>query len=163
MGSRDGDHEPRRGEVLERWQVGQVAADQVDQRWNGFIAVLRPFEKVSGRHITGLLDDVLNGGSGNDLLDGGNGTDILRGEAGNDNLSGSYGNDILLGGTGNDTLFGRQDNDILIGGTGRDQLRGDAGNDLLVAGTTNQDNANDAALLARLGDGAQVMPHTRRG
>ena len=93
---------------------------------------------------------MLNGGGGRDSLDGGADTDILRGGDGDDTLSGSYGNDVLVGGAGNDRLYGRQGNDVILGGDGADRLRGDADNDLIVAGTTDQDNANDAALLSIL-------------
>jgi|GEM_PF-1937287 len=62
---------------------------------------------------------------GNDYLDGGDGDDYLQGEGGND---------TLLGGAGDDLIFGDDGSDRLEGGTGNDQLFGDAGDDDLVGG-----------------------------
>ncbi len=59
-------------------------------------------------------DDVLVGGSGNDLLIGGRG---------DDELLGGGGADLLLGGRGNDTLAGQEGDDTLIGGRGFDIAR----------------------------------------
>ena len=100
--------------------------------------------------------DVVTGGSGNDLLVGGNGTDrisgnqgndLIRGGGGSDYLYGNAGDDIVLGDSGDDYLEGSVGRDILIGGTGIDRAFGGSGEDLLIGGTTSYDN-NDAALLA---------------
>ncbi len=48
-------------------------------------------------------DDVVNGTSGNDSLDGGVGNDTVNGLDGNDILDGGAGIDSLVGGIGNDT------------------------------------------------------------
>jgi VCBS repeat-containing protein len=66
------------------------------------------------------------------LLDGGNGDDILNGSAGRD---------ILIGGQGKDTLNGGAGDDLIRGGAGHDQLTGGAGHDVFRwslgdAGTT---------------------------
>jgi Ca2+-binding RTX toxin-like protein len=99
----------------------------------------------------GVVDNVFNGGAGNDRLDGraGNdnlqgaaGDDVLLGGVGNDLLNGSDGNDNLLGGVGNDNMFGGNGNDVLSGGLGFDQFHGDAGNDFLLA----TDGGADALL-----------------
>lgn len=88
------------------------------------------------------VNNVFNGGGGNDRLDGraGNdqlfgaaGDDVLLGGAGNDLLNGGDGNDQLLGGANNDNLFGGNGNDVLSGGAGFDAMRGEAGNDVLFA------------------------------
>jgi Ca2+-binding RTX toxin-like protein len=65
----------------------------------------------------------LFGGTGNDVLTGGSGNDLLFGGAGNDTLLGKGGADLLFGGAGDD---------ILIGGTGSDQAFGQAGNDRMI-------------------------------
>jgi Ca2+-binding RTX toxin-like protein len=70
-----------------------------------------------------VLDAVLDGGAGNDVLLGGAGNDILLGGAGNDQLFGRIGRDLLIGGAGSDVLYGHDpgtgptgdDQDILIG------------------------------------------------
>lgn len=50
--------------------------------------------------------DHLDGGPGNDVLNGANSDDVLDGGAGDDRLNGNGGNDILIGGPGRDTLNG---------------------------------------------------------
>lgn len=79
-------------------------------------------------------DDYLQGNSKNDTLNGGVGNDMLNGLAGNDILNGAAGNDELSGGDGNDTLSGGAGNDILLGGAGDDTLSGSSGNDVLSGG-----------------------------
>lgn len=79
-------------------------------------------------------NDTLNGGAGNDTLKGQAGNDILNGAAGNDALSGGDGNDTLTGGDGNDPLSGDAGNDTLTGGNGNDLLSGGAGTDTLTGG-----------------------------
>jgi Ca2+-binding RTX toxin-like protein len=62
------------------------------------------------------MTTVMDGGPGNDTLDGTSGDDIL--------FSGQSGNDVLNGGDGSDALLGL--------GTGGDKLNGGNGNDQLV-------------------------------
>ncbi|MYM68112.1 hypothetical protein GTP45_14905 [Pseudoduganella sp. FT55W] len=59
------------------------------------------------------LDNVINGGLGNDTLNGG---------AGNDSLDGSTGNDSLLGGDGDDALAPGGGADVVDGGAGSDTV-----------------------------------------
>jgi VCBS repeat-containing protein len=95
-------------------------------------------------------DDLLEGTHGNDYLSGGNGKDTLNGYCGDDTLIGGNGADILNGGNGNDLLQGDESdlggngkdilnggagNDTLNGGNGADDLRGDIGNDILIGGS----------------------------
>jgi Ca2+-binding RTX toxin-like protein len=98
----------------------------------------------------GSGNDVLNGGTirntiigdaGNDVLNGGAGDDILVGGAGNDALNGSGGNDALSGGDGNDSLTGSSGRDLLIGGRDNDSLNSGADEDILVGGLTLHDNS----------------------
>ncbi len=76
---------------------------------------------------------------------------ILDGGAGNDHLNGGGGLNILLGGRGDDELLGGKDRDVLIGGLGKDRLVGNDGDDLLIGGTT----AFDGNYLALNGIMAQ--------
>lgn len=91
-------------------------------------------------------DNVLNGGSGNDIIralagadtvEGGAGSDRLFGNDGNDHLDGGEDDDILEGGFGNDTLIGGSGADILRGEGDDDTLSGGLGDDTLRAGTGN--------------------------
>ncbi|WP_419900133.1 hypothetical protein [Roseomonas sp. USHLN139] len=84
-----------------------------------------------------LNDDSLNGGAGDDLLDGGIGNDQLRGEDGNDTLNGGSGTDVLDGGAGDDILNGGDDADLITGGAGADTIDGGAGGDMLNIGFGN--------------------------
>ena len=115
---------------------------------------------LSGNDVLdgGIGDDQLLGNTGNDIILGGSGIDTLGGGGGNDVLRGGTGNDVLTGGTGSDTLLGEAGNDnlngqgafdILIGGIGTDVQVGGIGSDLLIAGTTAYDN--DDAQLAAIG------------
>ena len=91
-------------------------------------------------------DDIINGGSDNDVIYGQEGSDTIHGGAGNDtiyggtgddHLYGDAGNDTIYGGAGNDDLHGGEGDDVLYGGTGNDQLFGDEGNDQLFGGDGN--------------------------
>jgi Ca2+-binding RTX toxin-like protein len=68
-------------------------------------------------------DDVLNVDPGIRLVDGG---------LGNDNIQGSRKGEVLFGGGGADLLDGLDGDDILRGGNGRDVLRGRGGADVFV-------------------------------
>jgi len=67
----------------------------------------------------------MEGGAGNDRLDGWAGTETLIGGPGDDRLSGHNGNDVLDGGDGNDTISGYAGADVLSGGAGDDVLTPD--------------------------------------
>ena len=70
---------------------------------------------TAGSHdhtLTGTIDNVIEGGGGDDTLVGGGGDDTLLGN--------SFGQDSLDGGDGNDTLVGDEDRDTLDGGAGYD-------------------------------------------
>lgn len=89
----------------------------------------------------GSSDSLLDGGLGNDTLNGGTGSDILIGGLGNDALSGGDGNNVLSGSAGNDTLWGGGHDDQLLGEAGADSMDGGGGNDNLLGG-------NSADLMA---------------
>ena len=86
---------------------------------------------------TGMSWMTVNGGDGNDTIDGGIGPgnsidENLSGDAGNDTIVGGSGNSLIWGGDGNDLLSGGPGNDTIIGLAGVDTLSGDAGNDMLI-------------------------------
>ena len=78
--------------------------------------------------------DTLIGGEGDDAIYGENGNDQLFGRGGRDSLWGAAGNDVLVGGDGNDLIRGGAGNDNAWGGAGNDTLLGQEGNDLLRGG-----------------------------
>lgn len=78
-------------------------------------------------------DDILSGGSSNDLESGGLGNDRLYGGSGDDALYGGPGNDIFVGGLGNDRLYGSTGNDRLYAGGGRNYIDAGSGNDVILA------------------------------
>jgi len=74
----------------------------------------------------------------------------LDGGPGDDRLNGGAGHDVLLGGVGDDQLHGGQGRDLMIGGFDADRLIGNADDDILIAGLTAFDNQADAlaAIMA---------------
>ena len=100
---------------------------------------------------TTTSSQTINGTSGKDKLDGGNGNDTIFGLAGDDRIDGKSGNDRIDGGAGDDELDGDDGNDTLIGGAGNDDLDGGDGDDLLDGGvgTDKMDggNGNDTFIF----------------
>jgi Ca2+-binding RTX toxin-like protein len=123
------------------------------------------------RLLQGWDDGVIDGTSGNDLIDaaynepvnsgsdrvdngdglGGTGynDDVINAGAGNDTVLAGLGNDSVSGGTGNDSLSGQAGNDTLIGQDGADTLIGGAGNDSLAGGVGNDVLYGDAGQAER--------------
>jgi Ca2+-binding RTX toxin-like protein len=84
-------------------------------------------------------NDQLYGEAGQDLIYAGNGDDLINGGADNDVLWGEIystetGNDTILGGDGNDLIFAMAGNDSVLGEAGSDTLLGGEGNDTLFGG-----------------------------
>jgi Ca2+-binding RTX toxin-like protein len=111
----------------------------------------------------------LDGGEGNDVLDGSGvprvtiygeeGDDRLIGGPGRDGLYGddwddntADGNDSIVGGAGDDSLYGHKGADRLTGGDEDDNLRGGEGNDDLVGGP-----GDDSLLADGTKDGADDL------
>jgi serralysin len=81
--------------------------------------------------VRSLIENV-NGGIGNDMVQGNAADNNLKGNSGNDSLFGGEGADILNGGAGNDSLNGGTGNDILDGSgdsVGLDTFTGGFGDD----------------------------------
>ena len=72
----------------------------------------------------------IDGGAGDDLLEGTETADVLRGLRGDDRLLGLGGDDLLEGGIGDDRLEGGDGADRLDGGVGVDVMSGGAGDDI---------------------------------
>ena len=76
--------------------------------------------------------DKIYGGEGDDLIFGDSGaadgaSDIIEGGIGNDVIDGDGGNDTIDGGIDNDVIYGGAGDDVIDGGAGNDSLYGDAG------------------------------------
>ena len=67
------------------------------------------------------------GGDGNDKMSGGDGADVVDGGPGNDTVDGDEGNDTVQGGAGDDIVTGGMifSADVIDGGPGRDTSNGD--------------------------------------
>ena len=115
------------------------------------------------------LNNVLDGGNGDDTVLSFVGDDSVVGGDGSDSLIGNEGADTLLGGTGSDTLLGNEqadslaggdNNDLLQGGQDTDTLDGGAGDDTLAGGTGENrltgGDGNDFASYAAAGAGVLV-------
>jgi Ca2+-binding RTX toxin-like protein len=143
--------------------VAETSADTLDGGNDGDIllgdswSAATPFDQgTEGGNdllLGGSGDDLLAGQAGNDRMQAGAGDDVVfagdgndnaRGDAGNDELNGGPGDDIVRGGDGNDELLGSTGNDILLGDGGEDALTGNEGRDILIGGRdADQMNGND--------------------
>jgi Ca2+-binding RTX toxin-like protein len=83
-------------------------------------------------------NDTVQGGAGKDklLYEGASLTTIqtLDGGAGNDKIEGGNGNDVLMGGADKDRIFGNDGDDTIIGGLGSDKYTGGGGKDTFRVG-----------------------------
>ncbi|MEO1292591.1 MAG: calcium-binding protein [Pseudomonadota bacterium] len=121
------------------------------------------------RGRSGFVEGTIDGGSGADMLIGGDedndflggdDNDTLRGRGGDDDLEGGSGADTLRGHSGHDTLIGGSNGDDLRGGEGDDTLIGGGGGDTLAGGSDNDTltggNGGDVFVFAR-GAGDDVV------
>ena len=98
---------------------------------------------LDGRRLTDLAmigrggagRDQIYGGAAKDVLLGQDGVDVIAGYDGNDYISGGEGVDYLFGNNGNDTILGNGGNDYLFGQNGNDSLDGGEGDDYLSGGS----------------------------
>lgn len=94
----------------------------------------------------------MNGGMGNDTLNGSSVADFLVGGSGDDALSGGLGDDEFLGGAGNDAINGGDGDDIITGGFGDDSITGGNGVDTAFINLS-----TDGADSINLGTGNDVL------
>ncbi|MDR4515561.1 calcium-binding protein [Nitrosomonas sp.] len=99
--------------------------------WNPDTVMQKVLQGTEGADVINgsAADDTIDGLGGNDTIYGKSGNDTLNGGTGDDYLNGYDGNDVINGGDGTDRLYGSSGDDILSGGAGNDTLSGDTGND----------------------------------
>jgi Ca2+-binding RTX toxin-like protein len=102
-------------------------------------------------------NDVITGGTLNDIVSGGGGADRILGVDGNDTLTGDGSADTLNGGNGNDSLSGGSSSDTLIGGLGDDRLDGGGGNDTVDYSAAAGAVTIDLGLGTATGDGNDTL------
>jgi hypothetical protein len=105
-------------------------------------------------------NDILNGTSEPNTIDGLEGDDIIHGGAGPDTLSGGAGIDRLYGGSGDDVLDGGEGDDIFNGGAGTDIITGGLGADRIDVGSGDDYVSGGAGDdLLRTGSGDDVVAY----
>jgi hypothetical protein len=94
---------------------------------------------------------------------------VLDGGDGDDHLNGGNVGSVLIGGRGNDVLQAGNARDILIGGLGADRLVANGGGDILIGGLTLYDSgadddklANDLNLLKLWEEWSSERPYATR-
>jgi Ca2+-binding RTX toxin-like protein len=87
-------------------------------------------DSFSGGALAAPIKITVDGGAGNDTLNGSNGADVLLGGDGNDSVDGNFGNDVALLGAGDDTFQWDP-------GDGSDTVEGQAGIDGLALNGAN--------------------------
>ncbi|MES2943501.1 MAG: FG-GAP-like repeat-containing protein, partial [Pseudomonadota bacterium] len=80
-----------------------------------------------------IVPGVISTGTGsNEIINGSSYSDTLDGAGGNDSLYGDAGNDVLKGDDGNDRLYGDAGNDTMRGGNGDDAYYVDSVGDVVI-------------------------------
>jgi len=131
-------------------------------------------QSVSTGLSTGTLEGVVDGTSGDDVIDLAytgdpegdmidnddavlplvDEQDVVRAGAGNDIVQGFDDTDVIFGGSGNDTLQGNGGDDAIDGGRGDDIIDGGEGRDILVGG---EGNDTISGSVTTAGDGGDLM------
>lgn len=81
----------------------------------------------------------------NDSIEGGNGNDVLNGMGGDDTIFGGAGADSIHAGSGNDTIFGDAGADVIDGGAGFDILTYEASPSGVTVSNGSGNTGGDAA------------------
>ncbi|HET8754663.1 MAG TPA: calcium-binding protein [Solirubrobacteraceae bacterium] len=117
------------------WQCCAPSGDRViySERTNPVAVDLRTEapngEQGEGDRITGV--ESVDGGTGNDMLHGGDTAGVLRGGRGDDVITGGPRADEIEGDAGDDQLTGDAGADWIKGGNGDDRVWGEGGGDEL--------------------------------
>lgn len=110
----------------------------------------------------GRGNDALNGSAGRDRITGGPGIDGLTGQAGHDRLDAGAGSDQVTGGKGDDMLLGRGGNDGLVDNQGANVISGAAGDDALFTLTVGSRATGSSRVAGGPGDDTFMIRNRRR-
>ncbi|USX11945.1 hypothetical protein NHH88_19845 [Oxalobacteraceae bacterium OTU3CAMAD1] len=112
-------------------------------------------------NLSGPASGAFNGTGNvlNNIIDGGLGNDTLAGLGGNDTLRGGVGNDTLLGGDGDDRLEGGLGVNLIDGGAGADTAIAPAD---FGAYTVTRPNATDTVLVNKTGGDSITLRNIER-
>jgi len=103
---------------------------------------------------TGMVDDLIVGAEGND---------ILRGHVGDDTIQGGGGRNVMSGGKGDDQLVASDGGDVIFADGGADTVTGGKGDDLIFSGAADGEQANgiisggEGRDLFLIGTGSNVL------
>ncbi|HMV66594.1 MAG TPA: hypothetical protein PKA64_07065 [Myxococcota bacterium] len=104
---------------------------------NTYLAPVKSNDNINGYLWGDAGDDSLTGSESNradDVIDGGSGTDVIACWGGEDIVSGGAGGDFISGGLGVDVLNGNGGDDFIGGGDAGDIIDGEDGEDFLCGG-----------------------------
>ena len=124
-------------EVLGTVQIGNKNNDEKTKYVSFRVAGTNESDSLKGSGLSSTKE-FLDGGAGDDTLQGFAGSDVLVGGNGDDEIIGNQGSDLLDGGSGDDQLFGGAGHDELNGGDGGDYLWGGLGSNTIDAGIDDQ-------------------------
>lgn len=126
---------------VSRDEDGGLTVSVNGRRWTAQTEADLPFVITGGAGNDGIVVDAdvlqavrIDGGAGDDVIQGGGGRDLIDGGAGRDVIRGGGDRDLIRGGLGADSLFGGGGDDVLYGLEGQDRLRGEGGRDYLDGG-----------------------------
>ncbi|WP_410217373.1 calcium-binding protein, partial [Paracoccus sp. (in: a-proteobacteria)] len=106
--------------------------------------VIEGAHNVTDPH-TGMVDDLIVGADGND---------ILRGHVGNDTIEGGGGRNVISGGKGDDRLVASDGGDVIFADGGSDTVIGGDGDDLIFSGAA---DGEEAGGVLSGGDGRDLF------
>jgi hypothetical protein len=85
------------------------------------LAILGPGGALLTNIGSRVTQDIrIEGGDGDDHINGDRGNDYIDGGAGRDTAHGNDGNDVVAGGSGDDNLFGGDGDDVIVTASGQD-------------------------------------------
>ena len=84
----------------------------------------------------GFGNDSISGGEGNDVIYGLDGSDTISAGAGRDYVDGGVGDDVINAGAGNDMIFGGKGDDTISASSGENVIAGGKGEDTISAGSS---------------------------